>query len=189
MSTLSPNLILGVIIAYFLFLIIVSYLTSRGANNNTFFLANRKSPWILVAIGMIGASLSGVTFISIPGVIGVDGLNQNFSYMQVVLGYLVGYFVIATVLMPIYYKYNLTTIYGYLQERFGVVAYKTGAAYFLLSRIIGASFRLFLVALVLQTFVMDAFGISFTATVAIAKGVSRPLYGQIQFRPCVCSQR
>jgi len=171
MSTLSPNLILGVIIAYFLFLIIVSYLTSRGANNNTFFLANRKSPWILVAVGMIGASLSGVTFISIPGVIGVEGLNQNFSYMQVVLGYLVGYFVIATVLMPIYYKYNLTTIYGYLQERFGVVSYKTGAAYFLLSRIIGASFRLFLVALVLQTFVMDAFGISFTATVAIAIGL------------------
>ncbi len=167
MSVLSPTIILSVIIVYFLFLFVISYVTSRGADNNTFFLANRKSPWILVAIGMIGASLSGVTFISIPGVVGAEGLNQNFSYMQVVLGYLVGYFIIATVLMPIYYKYNLTTIYGYLKTRFGVVSYKTGAAYFLLSRIIGASFRLFLVALVLQSFVMESFGISFGTTVAM----------------------
>lgn len=167
MNILSPNLILGIIVIYFLFLIVISYFTSRGADNNTFFLANRKSPWFLVAFGMIGATLSGVTFISIPGVIGTDGLNQNFSYMQVVLGYLVGYFIIAVVLMPIYYKYNLTTIYGYLNERFGVVSYKTGAGYFLISRIIGAAFRLFLVAIVLQSFVMDAFGIPFTATVAL----------------------
>ncbi len=143
-------------------------MTSRGANSDTFFHANRKSPWILVAIGMIGASLSGVTLISIPGVIGKGGLNENFSYMQAVMGYLVGYFVIATVLMPIYYKYNLTTIYGYLKKRFGVVSYKTGAGYFLLSRIIGASFRLFLVALVLQAFVMEPLGIPFEVTVAMA---------------------
>ena len=119
MNTLSPSVILLVIASYFLFLIVISFITSRGASNETFFLANRKSPWILVAIGMIGASLSGATFISIPGVIGSDGLNMNFSYMQVVLGYLVGYFIIATVLMPIYYRMNLTTIYGYLHNRFG----------------------------------------------------------------------
>ena len=167
MHSLNPTTILFIIGAYFLFLIIISYITSRGANNKTFFLANRKSPWLLVAIGMIGASLSGATFISIPGVIGGDGLNQNFSYMQVVLGYLVGYFVIATVLMPLYYRLNLTTIYGYLNERFGIYSYKTGAGFFLLSRIIGASFRLFLVAIVLQEFVMESFGISFMTTVAI----------------------
>ena len=165
--SLSPGLIIGVISAYFLFLIVISYITGKGANNETFFLANRKSPWILVAIGMIGASLSGATFISIPGVIGGDGLNMNFSYMQVVLGYLVGYFIIATILLPLYYRMNLTTIYGYLSERFGIVSYKTGAAYFLLSRIIGASFRLFLVAIVLDTFVTRPLGLSFTATVSI----------------------
>ena len=167
MSSLSPELIISVISIYFLFLIVVSYLTGKGASNETFFLANRKSPWILVAIGMIGASLSGVTFISLPGVIGTDGLNKNFSYMQVVLGYLVGYAIIALILMPLYYRLNLTTIYGYLRQRFGVVSYKTGAAYFLLSRIIGASFRLFLVALVLEEFVMRPLGVSFVATVAI----------------------
>lgn len=167
MNVLSPTAILIVIGIYFLFLICISYITSRGADNQTFFLANRKSPWLLVAVGMIGASLSGVTFISIPGVVGAGGLNQNFSYMQAVLGYLVGYFVIATVLMPIYYKYQLTTIYGYLNERFGKWSYKTGAAYFILSRIVGASLRLFLMASVLQVFVMDHFGMPFWLTVAI----------------------
>lgn len=167
MNTLSPTGILIVIGIYFIFLIIISYWTSRGADNNTFFLANRKSPWLLVAIGMIGASLSGVTFISIPGVVGAGGLNQNFSYMQAVLGYLVGYLVIATILMPIYYKYQLTTIYGYLKKRFGTWSYKTGAAYFILSRIVGASLRLFLMASVLQVFVMDHFGVPFWMTVAI----------------------
>lgn len=168
MSTqLSPILTLTVIGSYFLFLIIISYFTSKGATNETFFNANKKSPWLLVAIGMIGASLSGVTFISIPGVVGKGAGNMNFSYMQMVLGYLVGYWVIATVLMPLYYRLNLTTIYGYLHERFGIVSYKTGAFYFLLSRVIGASFRLFLVAIVLQTFVMDALGVSFHFTVAL----------------------
>ncbi len=167
MNALNPTLTLSVIICYFLFLIVISYITSRGADNKTFFTGNRQSPWLLVAIGMIGASLSGVTFISIPGVVGKQGLNMNLSYMQVVLGYLVGYFVIATILMPLYYRLRLTTIYGYLLERFGIVSYKTGSGYFLLSRIIGASFRLFLVAIVLQTFVMDAFHVPFMATVAI----------------------
>ena len=156
-----------VIGAYFLFLIFISYQTGKNSNNQTFFLANRQSPWILVAIGMIGASLSGVTFISIPGVVGKGGANMNMSYMQMVFGYLLGYLVIATILMPLYYRLNLTSIYGFLKKRFGVVSYKTGAFYFLLSRVIGASFRLFLVAIVLQTFVMDHFGISFYATVAL----------------------
>lgn len=164
---LSPELILGVVSLYFLLLMAVSYFTSRDADNADFFTAGKKSPWFLVAFGMIGASLSGVTFISIPGAIGAGGGNQAFSYMQMVLGYLVGYAVIATVLMPLYYRLNLTSIYGYLEQRFGFMAYKTGAGYFLLSRIIGASFRLYLVAIVLQKFVMQPFGIPFWATVSI----------------------
>ena len=166
-NALSPTTTLTVIIGYFLFLIVISIITSRGADNQTFFTANKKSPWYLVAFGMIGTSLSGVTFISIPGVVGAGGYNMNLSYMQMVMGYLVGYLVIATVLMPLYYKLNLTTIYGYLRQRFGVVSYKTGAFYFLVSRIVGASFRLFLVAIVLQKFVMDSLGVSFYMTVAI----------------------
>ena len=166
-NALSPTTTLTVIIGYFLFLIVISIITSRGADNQTFFTANKKSPWYLVAFGMIGTSLSGVTFISIPGVVGAGGYNMNLSYMQMVMGYLVGYLVIATVLMPLYYKLNLTTIYGYLRQRFGVVSYKTGAFYFLVSRIVGASFRLFLVAIVLQKFVMDSLGVSFYTTVAI----------------------
>ena len=165
--TLSPWMLLGVIGSYFLLLMLVSYLTGRDSSNATFFIAKRQSPWILVAIGMIGASLSGVTFISIPGVVGAGGANMAFSYMQMVFGYLVGYFVIATVLLPVYYKLNLTTIYGYLEKRLGFYSYKTGALYFLLSRVVGASFRLFLVAIVLQKFVMDPFGIPFFITVGI----------------------
>ena len=166
-NQLSPTTTLAVIFGYFLFLILISYVTSRGANNQTFFTANKNSPWYLVAFGMIGATLSGVTFISIPGVVGAGGYNMNFSYMQMVMGYMVGYYVIAAILLPLYYQLNLTTIYGYLRERFGIVSYKTGAFYFLLSRIIGASFRLFLVAIVLQSFVMNALGVSFYTTVAI----------------------
>ena len=148
MDTLTPGIIFGVIALYFIALMAVSYFTSRNANNADFFLANRKSPWYLVAFGMIGASLSGVTFISLPGAVGAGGNNQAFSYMQMVFGYLVGYAVIALVLLPLYYRMNLTSIYGYLEERFGKWSYKTGAFYFLLSRIIGASLRLFLVAIV-----------------------------------------
>jgi len=165
--SLSPSTLIIVIVGYFLVLMSISYMTGREGDNQSFFTAKRKSPWLLVAIGMIGASLSGATFISIPGVVGAGGLNQSFSYMQVVFGYLVGYLVIATVLMPAYYRMNLTTIYEYLKKRFGVVSYKTGSFYFLLSRIIGASFRLFLVSIVLQKFIMDAYGIPFWMTVAI----------------------
>lgn len=164
---LSPELILSIVAGYFLVLMGVSWYTSRKADNADFFIAGRQSPWILVAIGMIGASLSGVTFISIPGAVGAGGSNQAFSYMQMVFGYLLGYMVIAHVLMPLYYRLNLTSIYSYLEQRFGFFSYKTGAAYFLLSRIIGASFRLYLVAIVLQQFVMAPFGIPFWGTVAI----------------------
>jgi SSS family transporter len=166
-NELTPIILIVVIAAYFLLLIGVSYFTGRNAGNAEFFLAGRKSPWPLVAIGMIGASLSGVTFISIPGVVGAGGNNQAFSYMQMVFGYLLGYVVVAQVLMPLYYRLNLTSIYGYLENRFGKEAYKTGSAYFLLSRTIGASFRLYLVAIVLQQFIMAPLGVPFVATVAV----------------------
>lgn len=164
---LTPTIILGVIIAYFLLLIAISYFTGKDANNEQFFLAGRKSPWFIVAFGMIGASLSGVTFISVPGTVGAGGANQAFSYMQVVFGYLLGYMVIALVLMPLYYRLKLTSIYTYLEQRFGWSAYKTGAAYFLLSRVLGSSLRLYLVAIVLQGFVLGPMGIPFWLTVAV----------------------
>jgi SSS family transporter len=142
-------------------LFLISWLTGRKATNDTFFTGEKKSPWYIVAYGMISASLSGVTFISIPGVVGTEG----FSYMMIVLGYLVGYFVIARVLIPIYYSFNFTSIYAYLHMRFGMRSYKTGASFFLLSRIIGASFRMFLVINVLQIFVFNQIGIPFWVTV------------------------
>ena len=160
---MSPFLILFIIVAYFLVLISISFLTSKNANNEAFFLGNRKSPWYIVAFGMISASLSGVTFISVPGWV----VDSNFSYMQMVLGYLLGYAVIANVLMPMYYRLNLTSIYTYLGQRFGNYSYKTGASFFLLSRVIGASFRLFLVANVLQITVFNALNIPFWITVVI----------------------
>ena len=151
------------IAGYFLVLIIISWLTAGKADSKAFFTANKQSPWYLVAFGMIGTSLSGVTFISIPGEVGA----KQFAYFQIVLGYMVGYFIIATVLMPLYYRLNLVSIYQYLAQRFGQVAYKTGAAYFLLSRVIGASFRLYLVAGVLQQAFFNQFNIPFGVTVLI----------------------
>ena len=145
--------IIGVLIAYFGLLSVVAWWTSRGSKTNSnqdFFIAGRQSAWYVVAFGMIGASLSGVTFISIPGVVGAGAANQAFSYMQVVLGYLFGYVVIALVLLPLYYRLKLTSIYTYLEQRFGWNSYKTGAIFFLLSRIIGAAFRLYLVVVVLE---------------------------------------
>ncbi len=172
MSNLSPALILSIVAGYFALLIGIAWWTSRGASNQDFFVANKQSPWYVVAFGMVGASLSGVTFISIPGMVGAvqltgsstDLLNMQFSYMQMVLGYLVGYAVIALVLLPLYYRLQLTSIYTYLETRFGTFAYKTGAGFFLLSRTIGASFRLYLVAMVLQLFVFDAWGVPFWVT-------------------------
>jgi solute:Na+ symporter, SSS family len=160
---LPPILIISFILGYFLLLVIISYFTGRKAGNEEFFLAGKKSPWYVIAFGMIGASLSGVTFISIPGAVAAQG----FSYMQVVLGYLLGYFVIATVLMPLYYRLNLTSIYTYLQQRFGYWSYKTGAFFFLISRTLGSAIRLFLVANVLQLTVFNHYSVPFAATVII----------------------
>lgn len=162
-QNISPQLILGLIAAYFLILIFISYLTSRNTDSETFFLANRRSPWYVVAFGMIGTSLSGVTFVSIPGMV----RTAQFSYLQLVLGYLLGYLVIATILMPLYYRLNLVSIYTYLEQRFGYWSYKTGAAFFLLSRTLGASIRLFLVAGVLQLAVFNDLGVPFSVSVII----------------------
>jgi Na+/proline symporter len=159
---MSPILISSILIAYFITLVTISYFTSKGADSNTFFTANRQSPWYLVAFGMIGSSLSGVTFVSVPGNVGKIG----FGYFQVVLGYLVGYWVIIGVLMPLYYRLNVISIYTYLEQRFGTWAYKTGAFFFLISRTIGSSLRLFLAATVLQLFLFDAWGVPFFVTVA-----------------------
>ena len=160
---MQPQYILLLIAAYFLTLIFISWITGRKSDNATFFKANRQSPWYIVAFGMIGASLSGVTFISVPGWVEAS----QFSYMQVVLGYVVGYLVIGLVLLPLYYRMNLTSIYTYLEGRFGYYSYKTGASFFLLSRVVGASFRLFLVANVLQIILFDSMGIPFWATVVM----------------------
>ena len=161
---MSNTLIISVIVIYFLILIFIAWLTSRNADNDSFFLGEKKSPWYIVSFGMIGASLSGVTFISVPG--GVDG--GQFSYMQMVFGYFIGYLVVSYVLMPIYYKMNLTSIYEYLKHRFGFWSYKTGAAFFLISRVLGASIRLLLVASVLQQILFDDWGIPFWVTVVIS---------------------
>ena len=158
---MNPGLVGIVILSYFGLLILISYFTSRSAESSDFYTANRSSRWYLVAFGMIGASLSGVTFISVPG----EVANSNFHYFQVVLGYLVGYWVIAKVLLPLYYKLNLVSIYTYLDQRFGFWSYKSGAFFFLISRIIGASFRLFLVAGVLQIAFFDAFDLPFWISV------------------------
>jgi len=160
---MSYTWILSLIVGYFILLITVAHLTSRKASDTAFFTGDRSSPWYIVAFGMIGASLSGVTFISVPGWVS----SSQFSYMQMVLGYLVGYAVIALVLLPLYYKLQLTSIYSYLSSRFGFWSHKTGAIYFLLSRIVGASFRLFLVANVLQIAVFDFLGIPYPLTVFI----------------------
>ena len=160
---MTPTLIFISFLAYTVFLFAVTWITTRKANNESFFIGNKASPWFVVAYGMIGASLSGVTFMSVPGWVGAT----QFSYLLVVAGYLIGYTVIATVLMPMYYRLNLTSIYSYLEQRFGFWSYKTGAFFFLLSRTIGASFRMFLVVNVLQVFVFDAWHIPFIVTVSI----------------------
>ena len=169
---MSPILVASIIGGYFLVLIIISHYTSKKATNETFFTGNRQSPWFIVAFGMIGASLSGVTFISIPGEVGafisdVEPHYKAFSYFQLVLGYLLGYFVIANVLMPMYYRLNLVSIYSYLDQRFGIKTYKTGSLFFIVSQAIGASLRLFLVAGVLQIAFFDAYNIPFMVTVTL----------------------
>ena len=169
---MHPGLVIGIISGYFGLLILISWLTSGKGDSNTFFTGNRQSPWYVVAFGMIGASLSGVTFISIPGEVGAlisdnEPIYKAFSYFQLVLGYLLGYFVIANVLMPMYYKLNLVSIYTFLNQRFGIKTYKTGSLLFLISQSIGASLRLFLVVGVLQIAIFNAYNIPFVVTVTI----------------------
>lgn len=164
---MNPGTILLIFAVYTSLLFIIAWRTARKPNNETYFIGNRASPWYVVAYGMIGASLSGVTFISIPGDVG----TSHFSYMMIVFGYLLGYAVIAQVLLPLYYNLNLTSIYSYLEKRFGFYSYKTGAFFFLLSRSIGASFRVYLVVNVLQVFVFDAWNVPFVVTVILFMGL------------------
>lgn len=160
---MSPTIIIVILVAYFGTLMLISYYTSRKADTNAFFTANRQSPWYLVAFGMIGTSLSGVTFISVPGQV----VNAGFSYYQVVLGYIIGYVVIAQVLMPLYYRLNLVSIYTYLRDRLGPYSYFTGAAYFILSRTLGSAMRLYLASTVLHLFLFSQMGVPFWVTAII----------------------
>jgi len=160
---MGSSLILSVVAIYFIVLLAIAWFTSRGANNSEFFIGHRSSRWYLVAYGMIGTSLSGVTFMSVPG--GV--LADHFFYLQIVLGYFIGYMVVAFVLLPLYYRLNLTSIYSYLGERFGSRSYMTGASFFLLSRTLGACARIYLVLNVLQVFILDSWGVPFAVTTAV----------------------
>ena len=160
---MNPYLVLSIVLGYFFVLIGISWLTSRGADTQAFFTANRKSPWYLVAFGMVGATLSGVTFISLPGEVG----NTAFSYLQFVFGNIVGFWIVAAILLPLYYRLNLVSIYSFLEQRFGVMSYKTGSFFFLISKLIGAAFRLYLVAVVLQIALFDTFNVPFTVTVVV----------------------
>ena len=160
---MSSALLFTFVIGYFVLLLAVAWFTSRNSNNESFFIGNRNSNWMLVAFGMIGTSLSGVTFVSVPGGVG----SGNFYYFQVVLGYLLGYAVIAFVLIPLYYKMNLTSIYTYLEKRFGINAHKAGAFFFILSRTVGATARLYLVISVLQIFIFKDLGIPFILTTLV----------------------
>ena len=160
---MSSILLVSVIIAYFILLFFISYLTGKNDSNETFFLGNRNSPWYIVAYGMIGTTLSGITFISVPGWVA----SSQFSYLQMVFGFFVGYIVVARILLPLYYRLELTSIYTYLKDRFGYYSYKTGSSFFIISRTIGASFRLFLIASVLQFALFDSWNIPFYITVII----------------------
>lgn len=164
---MNPYLVLSIVLVYFLVLIGVSWFTSRKADTQTFFTGNHKSPWYLVAFGMVGATLSGVTFISVPGEVG----NSAFSYLQFIMGNIVGFWIVAAVLLPMYYRLNLISIYTFLEQRFGQNSHKTGSFFFLISKLIGAAFRLFLVAGVLQLAFFDAFNIPFELTVTVTIGL------------------
>jgi SSS family transporter len=160
---MSAGLLFFFIIIYFAVLLAVAKITGKNSNNMSFFIGNKNSNWMLVAFGMIGTSLSGVTFVSVPGAVGKDG----FHYLQITIGYLIGYIAIAYVLLPIYYKMNLTSIYNYLETRLGFNAYKTGASFFVLSRTLGATARLYLVVKILQVFILDSMGVPFWGTTLV----------------------
>lgn len=155
-------LIIITVLLYFAALMLFSRITARhGDNNQTFFRANRRSPWYMVAFGMVGASISGITFVSVPGMTMFTGM----TYVQMCIGFILGYFAVAFVLLPVYYRLNLTTIYTYLKERFGMRSYKTGAWFFLISKMTGAAVRFYVVCIILQRFVLDAIGVPFALTV------------------------
>lgn len=160
---MNPLVLLLIIIAYFAVLLVVAWRTGKGSNNDSFFIGNRKSNWVLVAFGMIGTSLSGVTFVSVPGAVGAD----QFHYLQITIGYLIGYVIIAYVLLPLYYRLKLTSIYGYLQQRMGRLSYKTGAWIFIVSRLVGATARLYLVVNILQLAILDSLGVPFIVTTLV----------------------
>ena len=160
---MSAGLLFLFVIIYFGVLLAVAKITGKNSNNMSFFIGNKNSNWMLVAFGMIGTSLSGVTFVSVPGAVGKDG----FHYLQITIGYLIGYVAIAYVLLPIYYKMNLTSIYNYLETRLGFNAYKTGASFFVLSRTLGATARLYLVVKILQVFILDSMGVPFWGTTLV----------------------
>ena len=167
MSILSPHVLLAIIGGHFLLLVAIAHWTSGNSSNASFFVANRNAPWWLVGIGTIGATISGITFVSVPGAVGGSGANKDFSYMQFVFGTMVGYYITAFVLLPIYYRMNLVSIYGYLEERFGVTAQMTGAVFFMVARIVGSALRLYLLALALQKFVLDAYHVPFWLTAVL----------------------
>jgi Na+/proline symporter len=160
---MSPLLLFSFIIIYFIILLVVAWYTSRNSNNDSFFIGNKNSNWMLVAFGMIGTSLSGVTFVSVPGAVA----NESFAYFQVTVGYLIGYLLIAFVLLPLYYRLNLTSIYTYLGNRLGFTSYKTGASFFILSRSLGATARLYLVVNILQEAILKSFGVPFWLTTLV----------------------
>jgi Na+/proline symporter len=168
---MNSAVLLVIILAYFLLLLGIAFYTSRNSNNESFFIGNKSSKWWVVAFGMVGTSLSGMTFISVPGTVGkmddVTGTPFGFDYFQVVIGYWIGYFVVAFILLPIYYKMNLTSIYTYLERRLGATAYKTGSLFFILSRTLGATLRLYLVIKVMQLFILDSMHIPFEATTIV----------------------
>ena len=166
---MDSTLLFSFVIGYFLLLLVVAYFTSRNSNNDSFFIGNRSSNWMLVAFGMIGTSLSGVTFVSVPGTVGAWGGGEfkGFQYFQVVIGYFIGYIIVAFVLLPLYYKTHLTSIYNYLQQRFNQISYKTGALFFIISRTVGATARLYLVIFVLQEFILAQLGVPFMVTTLV----------------------
>lgn len=159
--------IIVTILAYFCILLVFSRFTSRRATNSTFYRADRRSPWYMVAFGMIGASISGITFVSVPGM----AVKTGMTYLQMCFGFIFGYLIVAFVLLPVYYRLNLTTIYTYLQTRLGRRAYKTGSSFFLLSKLIGAAVRFYVVCIILQRFVLDQLGIPFLVTVVFMVGL------------------
>lgn len=161
---MTPTIVIITIAAYFALLMVISWFASRGSNNSTFFNGNRQAPWGLVAFAMIGAAISGVTFISVPGMVAAKG----YSYLQMVLGFIVGYFAIAFVLVPIFYRRNLISIYGYLEDRFGKSTYHTGAWFFFVSKMLGAAVRFYVVCVVLQSMVFGPLGIPFDITVVVS---------------------